>query len=198
VIIIDDILVSDDLFEKQFVCDLNACKGACCVEGESGAPLTEEEMSILDDIFEDIKENLRPEGIKAIEENGKYTQDSDGDWVTPLVNGKECAYTVFDEKGIAACGIEKAFEEGKTEFKKPISCHLYPVRTKELSEYTALNYHHWPICEPACACGAKLQMPIFKFCKDALVREYGENFYEKMESAFTERPKNHLTTKEIS
>lgn len=184
-IIIDDILVSDDLFEKHFVCDLNACKGACCVEGESGAPLTEEELSILDDIFEDIKAKLRPEGIEAIEKNGKYTQDSDGDWVTTLVEGKECAYTVFDENGIAACGIEKAHQDGLTDFRKPISCHLYPIRTKKLTEYMALNYHRWPICEPACECGSKLQMPIFKFCKDALTREFGPEFYTKLDEAYS-------------
>ena len=146
-------------------------------------PLEEEELSILDDIFEDVRPFLREEGVKAIEKEGKYTQDSDGDWVTTLRDGKECAYTVFDENGIAACGIEKAYNAGEVEFRKPISCHLYPIRTKQLSEYEAINYHKWPICEAACKCGSKLQMPIYRFCKDSIIRKYGEEFYEKMEFA---------------
>jgi len=182
-LLIENKLISEDLFDKHFVCDLSACKGACCVEGESGAPLEEEELSILDDIFEEVKPFLREEGALAIEEQGKYIQDSDGDWVTPLREGKECAYTIFDEKGIAGCGIEKAFFAGETTFRKPISCHLYPIRTKQLSEYEAMNYHQWPICAPACECGSKLQMPIYKFCKDAIIRKYGEEFYAQLEFA---------------
>src|SRR5688572_20458776 len=119
-IIIEDILVSDDVLQKKFVCDLNACKGACCVEGDSGAPLEDEETGILDDIYEEVKPYLRKEGIAAIEKQGKYLIDSDGDMVTPLVNKKECAYAIF-EKGTALCGIEKAYLDGKISFKKPIS-----------------------------------------------------------------------------
>ncbi|MEM7161908.1 MAG: DUF3109 family protein [Bacteroidota bacterium] len=186
-LLIDDKLISEDLFDKHFVCDLSSCKGACCIEGESGAPLEEEELTILDDIFEDVAPFLRKEGAQAITEQGKYIQDSDGDWVTPLRDGKECAYTVFDEKGIAGCGIEKAYFAGEITFRKPISCHLYPIRTKQLSEYEAMNYHQWPICNAACECGSKLQMPIYKFCKDALIRKYGQEFYEKLEFAENNR-----------
>lgn len=186
-LLIDDKLISEDIFDKHFVCDLSACKGACCVEGESGAPLKEEELAILDDIFEDVKPYLRKEGIKAIEKDGKYVQDSDGEWVTTLRGGMECAYTVFDEKGVAACGIEKAHFDGASEFRKPISCHLYPIRTKQLSEYEGMNYHKWPICAPACECGSKLNMPVYKFCKDALIRAYGQEFYGKLEFAFGNR-----------
>jgi len=180
---IENKLISEELLDKHFVCDLSACKGACCIEGESGAPLEEEELSILDDIFEDVKPFLRVEGAQAIIEQGKYIQDNDGDWVTPLRDGKECAYTVFDENGVAGCGIEKAHFAGASEFRKPISCHLYPIRTKQLSEYEALNYHEWPICKPACECGAKLKMPIYKFCKDSIIRKYGEGFYKQLEFA---------------
>ncbi len=182
-ILIENKLISEDLLDKHFVCDLAACKGACCVEGESGAPLEEEELSILDDIFEDVKAFLPVEGAQAIIDQGKYIQDNDGDWVTPLRDGKECAYTVFDENGVAGCGIEKAYFAGKVEFRKPISCHLYPIRTKKLSEHEALNYHEWPICKPACECGSKLKMPIYKFCKDSIIRKYGEAFYEQLEFA---------------
>lgn len=180
---IDNILLSDDLFEKKFVCDLNACKGACCIEGESGAPLEEEELGILDDIYEDIKPYLRKEGIKAIEKDGKYLKDSDGDWTTPLVKGKECAYVIFDEKGITKCGIEKAYEDGKVDFKKPISCHLYPIRILKNKKVHALNYHQWKLCKPACACGEKLNVKVFKFLKEPIIRAYGKEFFKKMEIA---------------
>lgn len=179
-IIIDDILISNDVFDKKFVCDLNACKGACCVEGDSGAPLEDEETGILDDIYEDVKPFLRPEGIKAIEEQGKYLIDSDGDMVTPLVNGKECAYVIFDEQGITKCGIEKAYEEGVVDFKKPISCHLFPIRIKKLTQGEAINYENIDICKPACACGKKLDVPVYRFLKEPLIRHYGEEFFDMM------------------
>ncbi len=178
---IENVIVSKDLLEKKFVCDLQSCKGLCCVEGDSGAPLEEEEIRILEEEFEAFKPFLRPEGIKAIEEQGLYTIDSDGDYVTPLVNGKECAYAVFDENGIAGCGIEKAFLEGKTSFQKPLSCHLYPARITEYSMFTAVNYHRWDICSSACALGEKLQVPVFRFLKDALIRKFGEAWYAELE-----------------
>lgn len=188
-IIIDDILISDDVLEKKFVCDLNACKGACCVEGDSGAPLEDEETGILDDIYEDVKPFLRPEGIKAIEKQGKYVIDSDGDMVTPLVKGKECAYVIFDEKGITKCGIEKAYEEGVVDFKKPISCHLYPIRIKKLTQGEAVNYESIDICKPGCVCGKKLDVPVYRFLKEPLIRKYGEEFFDVLCQADEERKK---------
>lgn len=175
-------IVSRDVFDKQFVCDLNACKGACCVLGDSGAPLEEEEAGILEDIFDDIKPFLREEGIRAIEEQGKWEIDDDGDLVTPLVDGKECVYTIF-ENGIAGCGIEKAFRAGKTDFRKPVSCHLYPVRIRKYRDFEAVNYDRWDICQPACTCGEKLQVPVFRFLKDALTRKYGEEWYAMLDEA---------------
>jgi hypothetical protein len=174
-------LVSEELFKRKFVCDLNACKGACCVEGDSGAPLEKEEMQFLDADYEKIKPFMRAEGIAAVEAQGKYVVDPyDGDDVTPLVNNRECAYVSFNEQGVALCAIEQAHAAGKTKFKKPISCHLYPVRTKKYRSFEAVNYDEWDICAPACACGDKLDVPVFKFAKDALIRKYGQDWYDEL------------------
>jgi hypothetical protein len=174
-------LVSEELFKRKFVCDLNACKGACCVEGDSGAPLEKEEMQFLDADYEKIKPFMRAEGIAAVEAQGKYVVDPyDGDDVTPLVNNRECAYVSFNEQGVALCAIEQAHAAGKTKFKKPISCHLYPVRTKKHRSFEAVNYDEWDICAPACACGDKLDVPVFKFAKDALIRKYGQDWYDEL------------------
>lgn len=179
---IDGKIVSDDIFKKKFVCDLSACKGACCVEGDAGAPLTMEEATILEDIYEDVKPYMRPEGIAAVKEEGVFTIDWDNEAVTPLVNGKECAFVSFDEQNIAKCSIEQAYNEGKTYFKKPISCALYPIRVSKLSnESEALNYHEWKVCEPACDCGQKLDVPVYKFLKEPIIRKWGENFFKKLE-----------------
>ncbi len=175
---IGDKLISEDIFSEEFVCNLTKCKGACCVEGDVGAPLDRDETKILDEIFEKVKPYLRPEGVKALEEQGTWTVDpSDGDFVTPMVNGEECAYVIFDEKGITKCGIEKAYEDGAVNWQKPISCHLYPIRVNEYSTFTALNYHEWTICSDACELGKELQVPVYKFLKGPLIRKYGEEFY---------------------
>ena len=175
-------LISEDILEKEFVCNLSKCKGACCVEGDAGAPLSEEETKTLESIFEDVKPYLRDEGIKAIEEQGTWIVGEDGDKETPLVNGSECAYVIFDEKGITKCGIEKAYEDGKVDFKKPVSCHLYPVRIKGYSEFDAVNYHKWPICSDACSLGKELEVPIYQFVKDALIRKYGEDWWNELDA----------------
>jgi len=182
-IAIDNTLVSDELFDRKFVCDLNACKGACCVEGESGAPLEAEEIGIMEDELEKILPFLTSEGRATIAEQGVFTVDVDGDYVTPLNNGAECAFTIFDEKGIAKCGIEQAHFAGATSFRKPVSCHLYPVRVAQLKDYIAVNYHHWPICAPACACGEKLDVPVYAFLKEALTRKFGEEWYAQLAEA---------------
>lgn len=186
---IDDKVLSLDIFQQKFVCDLSACKGACCVEGSSGAPLTEEEIHILEEIYEDVKPFLTQKGIKAIEKQGPWVIDVDGDYTTPLVaEEKECAYTIF-ENGVALCGIERAWKEGAVKFKKPISCHLYPIRTRQYAKFEALNYDEWHLCEPACACGEKLQVPVYKFLKEAIIRKYGKDFYSKLEAAAAELSK---------
>ncbi|WP_297690792.1 DUF3109 family protein [uncultured Eudoraea sp.] len=180
---IEKTLVSDELLEAHFTCDLNACKGGCCVQGEAGAPLEEDELAILDEIYPKVKEFLRPEGINAISKQGAFVKGSDGEWETPLVNNKECAYVIFDPGGVAKCGIEKAFQEEKISWQKPISCHLYPVRVKEYTELIAVNYHKWHLCNAACDLGQKLKTPLYKFVKDALIRKFGEAWYQDLEEA---------------
>jgi hypothetical protein len=190
---IGNTLVSLDLIEKKFVCRLSACKGACCVQGDSGAPLEDDELKMLDDAYPLVKPYLREISIKSIEENGKWQVDSEGDKVTTLIDNKECAFVVF-EKGVATCGIEKAFNDGKINFRKPVSCHLYPVRLTKYSTYTAVNYHDWEICKPALKSGSKLGVPLFVFLKDALVRKFGEEWYEELELSAREYLKYKLNT----
>lgn len=185
-LMIDHILISDDLLEQQFHCNLNACKGACCWEGDFGAPLEEEELETLDRIYEDVKPFLRPEGRAVIEREGAYLYyDENEEYGTSLLPDGACAFMTFDDKGVAQCGIEQAYRAGATDFKKPVSCHLYPVcMTKdEDSGFEALNYDRWDICSAACTLGKEMQLPVFRFVKDALVRKYGEAFYDQLEAA---------------
>ena len=183
---IDDKLISEDLFSEEFVCNLAKCKGICCVEGDAGAPLDEDETKILDEIYPKIKPYLRPEGIQAIEEQGTYTLDFEGDLVTPLVNNAECAYVIFDEKGYTKCAIEKAYEDGVIDWQKPISCHLYPIRITEYSNFSAINYHEWDICSDACTLGKELGVKVYQFLKKPLIRKYGEEFYQTLSEAAEE------------
>ena len=183
---IDDKLISEDLFSEEFVCNLAKCKGICCVEGDAGAPLDEDETKILDEIYPKIKPYLRSEGIQAIEEQGTYTLDFEGDLVTPLVNNAECAYVIFDEKGYTKCAIEKAYEDGVIDWQKPISCHLYPIRITEYSNFSAINYHEWDICSDACTLGKELGVKVYQFLKKPLIRKYGEEFYQTLSEAAEE------------
>lgn len=176
-------LVSDELLEEHFVCDLSKCKGACCVEGDSGAPLEEDEMQEIDAYFPVIREMLPAEALNSIDQFGLYLKDRDGDLVTPLVNGyRECVYTLF-ENGIAKCAFEKAYFEGKIPWRKPVSCHLYPVRISKMKDYDAVNYDRWSVCAPACSLGNSLKVPVYRFLKDALVRKYGEEWYTELSLA---------------
>lgn len=177
---IGDKVVSTQLFERKFVCDLNACKGACCIEGDAGAPLTFEEVDILEDGLDAIKPYMNEAGLKAVEAQGVFYIDQDNEPVTTLVNGGECAFVYYDEKGITKCSIETAHKEGKTDFKKPISCHLYPIRVKQFNDFKALNYDVWDICSPACACGEELNVPVFRFLKEPLIRAFGEKFFDEL------------------
>lgn len=180
---IDDKILSLDLFERQFICDLPKCHGACCVEGESGAPLEEPETVILDEILPVIKHKLSNEAVKVIEQNGAWEVDIDGDMVTPIINGRECVYTLFDENGLCKCAFEMAHMEGLIKFRKPISCHLYPIRITKYAGFEALNYHAWHICQPARDLGAKKGLPLFRFLKAPLIKKYGEDFFKKLEEA---------------
>ena len=174
-------IVSEEIIENDFVCNLSACKGACCIDGEAGAPLEDDETKILDQIYTKVKPFLRKESINSIEKQGTYVKGFDGEWETPLVNNSECAYVIFDKKGTALCAIEEAYNQGAIDWKKPVSCHLYPVRVKKYAEFSAVNYHKWHICDDACSLGKELQVPIYKFVKQALVRKFGENWYAELE-----------------
>ncbi|HPI69805.1 MAG TPA: DUF3109 family protein [Tenuifilaceae bacterium] len=179
---IDDKLISFDVFEKHFCCDLPQCLGACCVHGLSGAPLEPEEIDILKKEIGIIEQFLKPGGIEAVRKQGVAIRDFDGDMVTPLIEGEECAFCI-EENGIATCAIEKAWLQGKVGFRKPISCHLYPIRVKKYSTFTAINYDQWSICQPARDLGLKNGILVYKFLKEAITRAYGKEFYHEMEVA---------------
>ncbi|MCA0365108.1 MAG: DUF3109 family protein [Spirosomataceae bacterium] len=181
-ILIDDTCISDDVAEQFFVCNLEKCKGACCVEGDLGAPLEEVELPILEEIYEKVKPYLSKEGIEAIESQGKYIKDWEGDYSTTTIDEKECAYAIYDQKGILKCGIEQAYLDGVIDFKKPISCHLYPIRITKYEHYHAINYDRWSICSDACTLGEKLGVPVYQFLKEPLIRAYGEDWYKQLET----------------
>ena len=183
-------LISEEIIEKEFVCNLSACKGACCVDGDAGAPLQEDELSILKEIYPKVKPFLRKKGIQAIEAQGYYTTSVDGEHETPLIDGKDCAYVIFDDNETALCGIEEAYNQGEVSWKKPISCHLYPIRVRDYSEFSAVNYHKWEICDDACSLGKELQVPVYKFVKQALIRKFGEDWYIELEKTAIEYQKS--------
>jgi len=185
-IIIQEILVSDDVIEKQFLCNLSACKGACCWEGDTGAPLEEAEMEILNNVYDKIKPFLTSAGKAAIEQQGKYVYFKESEeHGTPLVDNKACAYMTYNELGIAQCGIEQAHKAGIIDFIKPISCHLYPIRIEadKRVNFEAMNYDRWEICSAACELGKKEQLPVYRFVKTAIIRKYGEDFYAELDAA---------------
>ncbi len=180
-ILVGNAVLSDDIKENFFVCDLEACKGACCVEGDSGAPLEDDETKILEEIYPFVKDYITEEGRQVIAAQGTWVIDSDGDKVTPTLGAnRECAYALYDDRGILKCGIEQAYLDGKISWKKPISCHLYPIRVTKYDQYDALNYNRWHICDPACQLGKSLQVPLYVFLKEALVRKYGEAWYAEL------------------
>ena len=174
-------IVSEEVIEKDFVCNLSACKGTCCIDGEAGAPLEQAETAILEKIYPTIKPFLRAEGIEAIEKQGTFIQTPQGELETPLIDGADCAYVIFDKKGTAMCAIEEAYNQGEVDWKKPVSCHLYPIRVQDYSEFSAVNYHKWEICDDACTLGKELQVPVYKFVKEALIRKFGEDWYSELE-----------------
>jgi hypothetical protein len=182
-------IVSTDLFENYFVCHLDKCKGLCCVYGDAGAPLEEEEARILEKEIHKIKPFLREGGVKAIEEKGTWEFDGDGDRVTPLMGHDDCAYSIIDN-GIARCGIEIAFQSDAIEFRKPASCHLYPIRLSKIGDNIALNYHRWEVCKPARKLGKEYDMPVFRFLEESITRVFGKDFYSEMEVVYNEWKKH--------
>lgn len=184
-LIIQEKLVSDDVVQRKFICDLSACKGACCVQGDTGAPLEDAEIGILEEIYPDVAPYLTEEGKAAIAEHGVAVfYEEQGEWGTTLINGGACAFICFDQKGTALCGIEKAHRAGKVEFLKPISCHLYPIRVEANGDigFEALNYDEWDICDPACRLGEKQQVPVYQFLQEPITRKYGADFYAELDA----------------
>jgi hypothetical protein len=178
---IEDKIISSEVFERKFVCDLSACKGACCIEGDAGAPLKKEEEMLLKKHLKDIIPFMKAESANALKTQGIAYNDIENDSVTSLVNGKECIFVHYDANQIAKCSIETAHLAGKIPNLKPISCHLYPIRIKQINEYTAINFDEWKICAPACVCGERLAIPVYRFLKVPLIRAFGEDFYKEME-----------------
>lgn len=175
--------MADDVITAQFVCDLNACKGGCCVDGDCGAPLTEEETLIIEEIYPIIRPDLKEEYVEEIERNGTHVIDDQYGYVTPTINGGICTYAYTDELGIVKCAIEKAWREGKINFQKPISCHLYPIRVTEQPGYVAVNYEpRKKLCRPACKLGKSLKVPVYQFLKTPIIRKWGEEFYEALDA----------------
>jgi hypothetical protein len=173
-------LVHEDVVRENFVCNLNKCKGICCIEGDSGAPLERSELAILEEIYPIIKPYMTEKGIAVIEEFGTHVKDFEGDYTTPCVDtNKECAYVIM-ENGITKCSIEKAYEDGKIAWKKPISCHLYPIRITNYPEFEVLHYDRWNICSPACSFGNELKVPVYQFLKEPLIRKYGAEWYQEL------------------
>lgn len=177
---IGDAIVASDIIEENFLCDLSACMGECCVEGDAGAPLEEDEVKIIEDLLSEVWDDLSPAAQAVIKEHGVAYRDHDGDMVTSIVNGKDCVFTYYDEKGICKCAIEKAYREGRTSFYKPISCHLYPIRLQKYKDFTAVNYHRWSICKAAVLLGKKEGLKVYEFLKEPLIRRFGEDWYNEL------------------
>ena len=183
---VDDTLISDDIFSQCFFCDLSCCSGICCVEGDAGAPLEEEEISILEDYKEMITPYMIPEGVAVINQLGMFDYDEGGNLVTPLVDDRDCAF-VYYEDNIAKCAIEKAYLDKKIDFLKPISCHLYPIRITSYAHYDAINYHQWNVCESARKKGKEMNISVFEFLKIPLARKYGQQWIEKVKKNISMR-----------
>jgi hypothetical protein len=184
-IAIDNKLVSDELIEEQFVCDLNKCKGGCCVDGDAGAPLASDELARIDEVYEAVLPYLNEVSKAELQKQGRYVYDKHFGWVTPTINNSVCVYGITDKKGIVKCGIEQAYLDGKVQWKKPISCHLFPVKTKTSRDGKTEFVNYQPredLCKAACSLGKKLKVPVYVFLKEALVRKYGEDFYEALQS----------------
>ena len=190
-IAIDHVLLSDEVVERHFVCDLQKCKGGCCVDGDCGAPITQEEANTIAAIYPKIKHLLPKESITEIEKQGIHVIDDEHGWVTPTINGGVCVYAYTDEQEIVKCGIEKAWKEGIVDFQKPISCHLFPIRIKEADGYDLVNYEpRKRLCKPACKLGQQLKIPVYKFLKVSLVRKYGLSIYEALDAVAEKMQQN--------
>lgn len=185
-IAIENVLVSDQLVKEQFLCDLDKCKGACCVDGDAGAPLNKTELKNIDEVFDAVLPYLSEESKAEIERQGRYIYDREFGWVTPTINGRICVYGIRDDKGIVKCGIEQAFTDGKVEWKKPISCHLFPAIVKESKDGITQYVNYEPreeSCKAACALGKRMKVPVYQFLKEPLTRKFGGQFYDALDAS---------------
>ena len=195
-IAIDNALISDDVVEAKFVCDLHKCKGGCCEDGDAGAPLQKDEKKLLDENFEAIKPYMTKDGVAEVKRQGKYLYDREFGWVTPTIEGKICAYGFRDRQGIIKCAIEQAYYDGKLGWKKPLSCHLYPIKITESKAYTMVNYEpRETLCKAACSLGKKLKMPVYQFLKEPLIRKFGVDFYNALHQVAIEHYQNQPANK---
>jgi len=179
-IIIGDTLISEDLFDQEFICNLSACKGSCCIEGDSGAPVSIAEKKQIEENFSLIKPYLSEPSLVDMEKRSGFEIDDDGEWVTTCLPTGECNFVKRDENGLLSCGIEKSFLDGKSTIRKPISCYLYPIRIQKVGDYTALNYHRWDICSAACTLGKQEKVAVYQFLKDPLISRFGEDWYNEL------------------
>lgn len=189
---IGDVVVSFDVLREKFLCDLSACQGACCIEGDAGAPVEMDEIAELEAVLPVVWNDLSPAARKVIDKQGVVYADRDGDMVTSIVDGKDCVFTCYDNKGCCYCAIEKAYREGKTNFYKPVSCHLYPIRVGNYGVYKAVNYHKWSVCQAAVLLGRKENLPVYKFLKTPLIRKFGPDWYAELELAAEEMKNQNL------
>ncbi len=179
-LLIGDKVVSTDIIEKYFCCDLERCLGQCCVEGDAGAPVSKQEAQRLEEVLPQIKDMLSPAAIRVIEEQGVSYRDRDGELVTSIVDGRECVFTTFASGGVCLCALEAAYRQGRIPMLKPMSCHLYPIRITDYASFTALNYHNWKICKPACVLGRRKGLRVYEALREPLIRAYGEKWYEEL------------------
>lgn len=189
---IQDVVVSLDVFREKFLCDLSACKGECCIEGDAGAPVEPDEVAELEAALPAVWDDLSPEAREVIDRQGVVYTDCEGDLVTSIVNGKDCVFTCYDEKGSCYCAIEKAYREGRCGFYKPVSCHLYPIRVGDYGPFKAVNYHRWKVCKAAVLLGQKENLPVYRFLKEPLIRKFGKEWYEELETVAEELTKQKL------
>lgn len=181
IIQVGDVLLSSDIFTEYFCCDLDACKGQCCVEGDSGAPLTLDEVTHLENVLDEVWPELSATAQATIDHQGVAYTDSEGDLVTSIVHGRDCVFTCYNAEGCCFCATDKAFREGRTSWCKPISCALYPIREKRFNGgLVGLQYHRWDVCRPAVKKGNELGLRIYQFLKDPLTRRFGAEWYEEL------------------
>lgn len=189
---IQDVIVGLDIITREFCCNIGRCKGACCIEGDAGAPVTVEEIASIEEILPIIWENLSPKAQNTIRERGISYADPEGELVTQIVDGKDCVFTCYDASGTCLCAIERAYREGKCSFIKPISCHLYPIRVKKLGNYVGLNYSSWDICSSALIKGRREHIPLYKALREPLIRCFGSSWYEELELTVREMKREGL------